>query len=186
MIDIDELEGQSPEGWHAKERHVIEIERKRLELIEGEQVLRDSEREFMRFAGQALACRRAIGLSDDQVMPEVLRERLDAEFWEYQVKSMAAIDFITTGRLSRNTVELIAATRAETRQRLTDAILRQESHDLLVDWYLSHEPEMPEPVSLTMPARDLVKCGSERLLSRQPNGIPADVLSNPEPITEPA
>ena len=172
-LDLADLERLEP-----TERRQLDIQRQRLELIEGEQVLRDSEREFLRFAGQALACRRALGLSDEQTMPREMRERLDAEFWEYQVRCLAAVDFITTGRLSRNVVELLVSVSGEMRQRLRAAILDTDAHDKLVGWYLSHEPEMPPPLALTMPARELIECGSERLLSRLTNGIPADAPCN--------
>ena len=172
-LDLADLERQEP-----TERIRLDIQRQRLDLIEGEQVLRDSEREFLRFAGQALACRRALGLSDDQTMPREMRERLDAEFWEYQLMCLAAVDFITQGRLSRNVVELLVSVSGEMRQRLRAAILDTDAHDKLVGWYLSHEPEMPKPVALTMPVRELIECGSERLLSQVVSGIPADVLCN--------
>ena len=164
-LDLADLERQEP-----TERRRLDVQRQRLDLIEGEQVLRDSEREFLRFAGQALACRRALGLSDEQTMPREMRERLDAEFWEYQLRCLAAVDFITTGRLSRNVVELLVSTSGDTRQRLRAAILDTDAHDKLVGWYLSHEPEMPQPLALTMPARELIECASERLLSPPANG----------------
>ena len=164
-LDLADLERLEP-----TERRQLDIQRQRLELIEGEQVLMDSEREFLRFAGQALACRRALGLSDEQTMPREMRERLDADFWEYQLRCLAAVDFITTGRLSRNVVELLVSVSGEMRQRLRAAILDTDAHDKLVGWYLSHEPEMPPPLALTMPARELIECASERLLSLPANG----------------
>jgi hypothetical protein len=172
-LDLADLEQQEP-----TERRSLDIQRQRLELIEGEQVLRDSEREFLRFAGQALACRRALGLNDEQTMPREMRERLDGEFWEYQLRCLAAVDFITTGRLSRNVVELLVSVSGEMRQRLRAAILDTDAHDKLVGWYLSHEPEMPQPLALTMPARELIECGSERLLLQLGSGIPADAPCN--------
>lgn len=165
-LDLRELQ----ESGDYDERQHLDIERKRLEIVESRQVLRDSEREFLRFAGQALACRRALGLADGETMPEEMRERLDADFWEYQVRCLAAVDFITTGRLSKNVVELLVATRGATRQRLATEILDTQAHERLVGWYLSHEPELPEPVALTQSARELVECASERLLSPPANG----------------
>lgn len=152
------------------ERQQLDTERKRLEMVEAQQVLRDSEREFLRFAGQALACRRALGLADGETMPEDMRERLDGEFWEYQIMCLAAVDFITVGRLSKNVVELLVSTRGDTRQRLAREILDTQSHERLVSWYLSHEPELPEPITIPQPARELVECASERLLSLPVNG----------------
>jgi hypothetical protein len=113
-------------------------------------------------------------------MPEDLRERLEGEFWEHQIRSMAAVDFITTGRLSRNTVEILAATKGDQRRRLVSAILNPQAHDTLIQWYLGHEPELPEPVEmLASSPREASECVS-RILSEQPaNGIPAGWLSSP-------
>ena len=170
QMRIAELDLREMLELEQDERQQHDTERKRLEIVESRQVLRDSEREFLRFAGQALACRRALGLADGETMPEDMRERLDAEFWEYQVRCLAAVDFITSGRLSKNVVELLVATRGATRQRLAAEILDTEAHERLVAWYLSHEPELPEPITLPQPARELVECASERLLSLPSNG----------------
>ena len=149
-----------------------------LQGVETDHVIADTEREFVRFWGQAVACRRALGLADDEAMPEELRERLESEFWEHQIKALAAIDFITTGRLSRNTVEILTATRGEQRQRLTSAILDPQAHERLVGWYLSHEPEFPEPIKLESP-REAIECAS-RILSEPPEtGIMAALPCSP-------
>jgi hypothetical protein len=152
----------------------------RLQAVEADHVIADTEREFLRFWGQAVACRRALGLEDAEPMPEELRERLECEFWEHQIRAMAAVDFITTGRLSRNTVEILAATKGDQRRRLVAAILNPQAHDTLIQWYLGHEPELPEPVEmLASSPREAIECVS-RILSEHPeNGIPAGWLSSP-------
>ena len=152
----------------------------RLQAVEAEHVIGDTEREFLRFWGQAVACRRALGLDDADPMPEDLRERLDSEFWEHQIRAMAAIDFITTGRLSRNTVEILAATKGDQRKRLVSAILNPQAHDTLIQWYLGHEPELPEPVEmLASSPREAIECVSRILLEQPEIGIPAGWLSSP-------
>jgi hypothetical protein len=168
------------------ERKRLGIERKRLEIIESWQVIRDSEREFLRFVGQSLACRRALGLADNESMPDEMRDRLDSEFWEYQVRCLAACDFITQGRLSKNVVELLVATSRDTRQRLTSAILSPDAHESLVQWYLTHEPEMPEPIAITSTARELIECESRHLLRLPESGTAEAWQSSPDAITEPA
>lgn len=148
-----------------------------LQGVETDHVIADTEREFLRFWGQAVACRRALGIADGDAMPVDMRERLESEFWEYQIKALAAVDFITTGRLSRNTVEILVATRGEQRQRLVSAILDPQAHERLVGWYLSHEPEFPEPVQLDSP-REAIECVSRILSEPHENGIPAGWLCN--------
>jgi hypothetical protein len=141
----------------------------RLQAVEADHVIADTEREFLQFWGQAVACRRAMGLADDQPMPEDMRDRLEGEFWEYQIKALAAVDFITTGRLSRNTVEILAATKGGQRRRLVSAILDPQAHDTL-----------PEPVQvLPGSPREAIECAS-RILSEPPaSGITAGWLSSP-------
>jgi hypothetical protein len=152
----------------------------RLQAVEADHVIADTEREFLRFWGQAVACRRALGLNDAEPMPEELRERLESEFWEHQIRAMAAVDFITTGRLSRNTVEILAATKGDQRRRLVAAILNPQAHDTLIQWYLGHEPEVPEPVEmLASSPREAIECVSRILSEQRESGIPAGWLSNP-------
>jgi hypothetical protein len=66
------------------------------ERFEAAGVIRDTEREFLRFYGQAVALRRSLGLADDQAMPDDMRERLDVQMWSYRLRAMAAVDFITS------------------------------------------------------------------------------------------
>lgn len=158
----------------------------RLQEVELEHVIRDTEREFLRFVGQALACRRALGLADDQELPEDRRETLEAEFWAHQIKAMAAVDFITSGRLGRNTVELLVAIRGDQRRTLAAEILDEQAHAKLVEWYLTHEPEMPEPVALIgVSTAKVLECVSATLCELPSSGITEAVPCSQDAITGP-
>lgn len=143
-------------------------------------VIRDTEREFLRFYGQAVALRRSLGLADDQAMPDDLRERLDIEMWAHRIRSMAAMDFLTASRLQRPTVELLQCFPVDMRRELLAEITNPERHQKLVDWWLSHDPGLPEPLAIPeTQARELLSCASRHLSERPATGIPAALQFNP-------
>lgn len=177
VLDIDEQEERQNLSFRDCKRRDLRVRELRLGLIETEQVIADTEREFLRFYGQAIACRRALGLSDDEPMPDDLRERLDAEMWEHHLKAMAAVDYITTGRLGRSTVELLAACHPDTRQRLAADILDESRHGALVRWYLTQDCPMPEPARLTeQQERSALGCVLKPLSALPATGTPAALL----------
>lgn len=149
-VDIDEMEQpRNSTGHHADCRRRIELCEKRLGLIEADGVIRDTEREFLRFLGQAIACRHALGISADGSLDDSLREKLDAEMWEHNIKAMAAVDFMSQGRIGRSTIELLAACAPAMRMRIARLVLDEKRHQELIDWYLMSELPMPPPVELS-------------------------------------
>jgi hypothetical protein len=173
-LDIDDLEHLPAATGNDATRRGIYIAEKRLALIEAAGVIRDTEREFVRFVGQAIACRRALGVADGEQLPDDRREQLDREMWEHHIRSMAAADYMTIGRLGRGTVELLAATDVEMRQRLAQDVLRPEAHSALIHWYLTHDVPMPEPIRLTAEdEREALEWVSRLSLPHLPSGLPA-------------
>lgn len=141
------------------------------ERFEAAGVIRDTEREFLRFYGQAVALRRTLGLADDETMPDEMRERLDVEMWEYRLRAMAAVDFITTGRIQRGTVELLQACPPAMRQSIYSVVLQPERHEELIQWYLTHDPQIPAPLAIpeTQARAMLAEFASKSGLARLPN-----------------
>ena len=118
------------------------------ERFESAGVIRDTEREFLRFYGQAVALRRSLGLADDEAMPDDMRERLDVEMWAYRLRAMAAVDFITAGRIQRGTVELLQSCPPDMRREIYAVVLQPERHAELIEWYLNHDPQIPAPLAI--------------------------------------
>lgn len=103
----------------------------------------DTEREFLRFYGQAAALKEHLG----ELTPE-RRRQLDEDLWEHRLKCHAAVDFLSQGRLSAGTVEFLQACPIAMRRRVAALVLNPERHSELVDWYLNYDPELPAPLEI--------------------------------------
>ena len=146
----------------------------------GDCVIRDTEREFLRFYGQAVALRRSLGLADGEAMPDDLRERLDVEMWTHRIRSMAAIDYLATGRLQRPTIELLQCCPVEMRKTLAAEITNPEQHQSLVEWWMGYDPCLPAPLAIPeTEARRLLSCVSPHLSALPATGITEASLSSP-------
>jgi len=178
-LDVDDLE-QIPEasGNNARRRE-LDLAEKRLALLEANGVVRDTEREFLRFLGQAVACRTALGIPPDGTLDEATRDRLDAEMWEHQIKAMAAVDFMAQGRIGRSTIELLAACSPAMRRRIAALVLHESRHHELIEWYLTAETPMPPPVIFTAgESREALEWISKSLSGPPENGTAPRLLSD--------
>ena len=142
QVDIEELE------WKIKTGIVADFELKRIEIDykekvmlmeESQRAISDTKREFMRFYQQAACLKEKIGdLTDEK------RHQLDMDMWEFKIKEMAVIDWISTGRLRNSTFEFLHSCPKEMKKRLADTIsLRNQ--DKLIEWYdTKEELHIPE------------------------------------------
>ncbi|HLJ10990.1 MAG TPA: hypothetical protein VKU82_07370 [Planctomycetaceae bacterium] len=147
-IDADELTAEAPCQFERR-RNRIKAAEKRLALQEFQRAVFDTEREFLRFYGQAVAIREALAAQGIAFpLDAETRDRLDREMWEHKIKCMAAVDFIAHGRLNVNTVELLQALPAQIRRRVAEHVLDASRHAELIDWFLSYEPDMPAPAKI--------------------------------------
>ena len=147
-IDADELAGNVLDHFERR-RNRVKAAEKRLALDEFRRAVFDTEREFLRFYGQAVAIREALVAQGVEFpLDAQTRDRLDREMWEHKITCMAAVDFIAHGRLNVNTVELLQALPFEIRRRVAAHVLDASRHAELIDWFLSCEPEMPAPVKI--------------------------------------
>ena len=162
---------QSLRELHKRWRLLVEISQ---QAPDDCTVSRDAKREFLRFYGQAIALRRSLGLADDQPMPDELRERLDVEMWEFRIRSMAAIDFLSCDRLQRGTIEMLQCCPVPMRKRLAEEITNPENHAKLVDWWMDYDPGIPAPLTIPeIEAARLIQCASQRSQLRPGIGLEA-------------
>jgi hypothetical protein len=152
---------------------------KRLQMIELAKSIEDTEREFLRFYGQAAALKPVIG----ELTPE-LRAELDRDMWIHQLRCMVALDIISQGRMRRVTAELIQSLPVDARRELlltcfgpgkTEAE-RQRYISANVDWFLEYSPEIPPPLEISREeARWLLECcESSALPAPSLNSLPTD------------
>jgi len=134
QIDIEELELElkSATGF-PKKRKEVDYKEKIMLMEESERVIKDTRREFNRFYQQAAYLKEQIGeLTDEK------RHRLDMEMWEFRIKEMAVIDWVTIGRLRNNTFEFLHACPKDMKIRLSHMLKEQ---DKLVEWYDNKEEQ---------------------------------------------
>jgi DNA repair ATPase RecN len=127
QIDIDELAENKVKDKYEKRRNEIKLTQKIMNMEDMDKSISETEREFKRFYQQAVALKEKIGdLTDGK------RDILDRDMWEFKIKEMAAIDWITTSRLSKGTIEILMCVPKEMRHKLLNEIKDQSG---LIEWY---------------------------------------------------
>ena len=129
QVDIDELSENSSSDKFEQRRNAINLRTKKLNMDETNKNIEETEREFRRFYLQSCALKAIIG----ELTPE-RRDELDRGMWEYKMKEMAAVDFLTTGRLGVNTIEFIGSVPIEMRKNILEKI-RPDKQGELIEWF---------------------------------------------------
>jgi len=152
QYDIDLFSTSSDKKEEFKCRKLkVDLDEKLMSLEESDRVISDTKREFTNFYRQAVYLKEQIGELDDEKL-----DQLDQEMWEFKIKEMACIDFITSGRLRNSTFEFIHACPDTMRKKVLGEI---RNHDKLIEWYENKEnviipkslDHIPEPSFKTMP-----------------------------------
>ncbi len=131
-IDADEyLEKCTDERIDIYERRRCKVKhaQKVLNVEEIEKNIQDTEREFQRFYEQSCALKNNL----NELTPEK-RDMLDRDMWLYKLKEMAAIDFLSQGRLGNVTVEMIASTPINMRREIL-SLIRPDKQKELIEWF---------------------------------------------------
>lgn len=139
QVDIEELElniKDSDNSFYTR-RNKIDLNEKIMLMEESERAIKDTKREFKRFYQQASYLKNEIGeLTDEK------RHKLDAEMWEFKVKEMAVIDWISNGRLRNVTFEFLHSCPKDMKLRIAKEMKDQ---DKLLEWYENKEEyHLPE------------------------------------------
>jgi hypothetical protein len=127
----------------------IELEQKRQSAADLEDTIADTVREFTRFYRQAEILKAEVGV----LTPE-RRNELDVDMWVHRIKCMTALDFLTTGRWSRSTVELVSALPPIQKAEITQAI---KNPPKLIEWYEQQETRLAGMPQMNGEARDVQK-----------------------------
>jgi len=135
--------GEMPDALKAEKAN-LKIMKFKMALEETDRVLEGTRREFLRFLAHAKALKAKIG----ELTPEK-RDQLDADMWEHNLKAMAALDLVTSGRLSEATVRMLRYFPSERRLPLIELLTTRQAD--LIDWYETHDTltqlEAPEPLA---------------------------------------
>jgi len=133
-IDIEELEYkvENPQDDRFKvKRNQVDLKEKIMLMEESQRAISDTKREFMRFYQQAAFLKGKIGdLTNEK------RHQLDMDMWEFKIKEMAVIDWITSGRIRNSTFEFLHSCPKEMKTRIAQEFQHQ---DKMIEWYDNKE-----------------------------------------------
>lgn len=137
---------------------LIKAKHKQSCIPQVEHTLLHTEREFLRFVGQALALREVMQHQGIEFpLSAETRHRLDCEMWVHQLKCRAAIAAMTGGRVDNSTIELIQSLPANIRKEVCDAIFSDQGNKLM-EWFMEFELKVPEPKPIDIDPRKLIGC----------------------------
>jgi len=157
-LDQEELELtrdeflEKQDNLHGVKLRRNEIRLKRIEnqITDLELVIKDTEREFLRFYAQAAALKEYIG-----ELTESRRDELELEFWVHSAKCRCAVDYISRGVLSEAVVTLVASLPQPAR-----AGIMQELKDpqRMIDWFNAYVPNHIAPIAVdTIHVRQIIE-----------------------------
>jgi len=133
-IDIEELEWKidtNQESDFELKRCEVNLKEKIMLMEESQRAISDTKREFMRFYQQAAHLKGKIGELTDKK-----RHQLDMEMWEFKIKEMAVIDWISSGRLRNSTFEFLHSCPIDMKIRIAKELQDQNK---LIEWYDNKE-----------------------------------------------
>jgi hypothetical protein len=103
-------------------------------------LFRDQIREFCILYNYAISFKKQLG----ELTPS-RKSELEFEYWITHTKSSIARDLIADGRLSSATLELIHSLPIHMRSQVLPYITQPSQQDVIVDWYLQYQLELPLP-----------------------------------------
>lgn len=101
-------------------------------------LFRDQIREFCILYKYAISLKRYLG-----ELTASRKRELEHEYWITYAKASIARDFISEGRLTVATLELIHALPLQMRSQVLQFITHPSQHDVIIDWYFKYELELP-------------------------------------------
>ena len=111
-------------------RTAIKLKRLLIEEHRLEEAIREGEREFKRFLGQATILKKQ--LEKDGPLTDERKGKLDREMWVQRIKSMGAVDCLTTGRIQGRTFEFLRQFPVGMRDEIKKEL--QQPNSLVADW----------------------------------------------------
>lgn len=136
-LALDTKEAAQPPGGPPDDQARTAIKLKRLLIEEHrlEESISEAEREFKRFLGQATILKNH--LEKDGPLTDERRAELDRDMWSQKLRSMGAVDCLTSGRVQGRTFEFVQQFPIDMRRELVKAL--QQPNSLVADWQ-NHNP----------------------------------------------
>lgn len=160
LIEIEQLEHQITEEKDTFEKRLkgVELKKMKMRTEESRRTLKDTTDEFKRFYQQASWLRSVLG-----EITEARRDVLDGEMWEYRLKEMAVVDYVTQGRLRNSTFEFLHSLPKQLKFKLSSQLKDSQQ---LIQWYETKESiDFPEEFpALDKPVQELLDIDTNLLL----------------------
>ena len=122
---------QPPAGPNGEQkRTVLKLKRILIEQHRLEEAIGEAEREFKRFLGQATLLKEH--LERDGPLTDERRAELDRDMWALKLKSMGAVDCLTSGRVQGRTFEFLQQFPVRMRRELLKEL--QQPNSLVSTW----------------------------------------------------
>jgi hypothetical protein len=145
---LRELAARIPVVLEACNRVICRIQQNDLAISESHQVyrlveiyiVRDQMREFCILYNYAVALKYALG----DLTPS-RKSELECDYWIHHAKSAIARDFISEGRLTPATLELLHAFPNNMRSQVLQYVTNPLQHEAIIAWYLNYELQLPLP-----------------------------------------
>ena len=129
---------QKPTTQRQEQKTIYPQPQELLAFFEQTPILKDTLRETVILYYLAGWLKSRLGELNDQS-----KQRLEEELWIHKVKCAIAVDFLSIGRLSAPTVELLHALPIEMRGSIIEILRCPESHEFLIEWYLTDSLDFP-------------------------------------------
>ncbi|MEA1877354.1 MAG: hypothetical protein U9N86_10860 [Bacteroidota bacterium] len=143
-IEIARLKHNSENLEDKFDRQIAQIDydEKLLKVEEQERVIKDTKREFLNFYSQLISLKEQLG-----ELTEEKKAKLEQDHWVTKVKEYAALDILSGGRISKDTIELLQTFPMDLKQQILTEV---KDHNKLIEWYENDTPSfLPDkPVAL--------------------------------------
>ena len=132
-VEIKILERDIKKETDELEQELLKIElvRKQAQQEESERVLKDTKREWESFYKQAIYLKGLLEKEHGELTDEV-KKQLEIEMWHCTVKENIAMDYVTTGRISKGSYEMINSMPKDLKMTMLQEARKQTE---LVEWF---------------------------------------------------
>ena len=130
-IEIEEQEFLSKEEGFKGRYAAVELNRKIMQKEELERAISDIQKELDNLYKRAVEFKNILG-----ELTQEKRDQLEKEMWIDKIKKLVVIDRVSTGRIHKNTYEMILSLPLEMRKVV---FLEIQNVDKLIESYKTHE-----------------------------------------------
>ena len=155
-IEIKILERNIDKESDELDRELLQVEliRKRAQQEESARVLQDTKREWESFYRQSIYLKALLEQEHGELTDEI-KKQLELERWHCVIKENVAMDYVTTGRISKSSYEMINSMPKNLKMTMLQEAQQQ---DKLIEWFENRDNFILDTqaiAQITIPTEDL-------------------------------